>query len=387
MRTDELQHFDFSGIIELLDCGLDLILQDVGESVFLRKLREVTGADGAMLIRWLTSDPGKQLLSANGNCSNLPAALPDWLLEQTARTVMDADTGPPCLLDALNGTTDFDDVAAYVSDPTVMGALLDNGQSHTVLVLLRDQRHWQSPERAAYRQLAALIRKSILIHKRITRIRNNALVANAIFNSSPRGMIALTDDGTIAIANSAASAALEAGDAMRIRDGKLHFDDKAAGDAFAELLNRSSDLPQPDANGFVWHHALARADGARPFQLSVTVTRLPGWSRGDALADNLLVMYVTDPDGIPVPTQDQLRALYGLTPAQAQLAIALWGGTSIRDAAADLSISINTARSHLRAIYEKLGVDNHAEMMAILATTISRLGPADTFVGHHVTLE
>ena len=85
------------------------------------------------------------------------------------------------------------------------------------------------------------------------------------------------------------------------------------------------------------------------------------------------MVFVNDPDTFTEPTMEQLREFFKFTEAQSRLALALWGGTGIKEAAETLSISINTARTHLRSIYSKVGVENHAELMAVLTTTMGRL--------------
>ncbi|MBB6308806.1 helix-turn-helix transcriptional regulator [Xanthobacter tagetidis] len=56
----------------------------------------------------------------------------------------------------------------------------------------------------------------------------------------------------------------------------------------------------------------------------------------------------------------------GLTPAEAKLAEALGQGGALRDVAAAGGISYETARSHLRAIFGKLGISRQGELVAIV---------------------
>ena len=58
-----------------------------------------------------------------------------------------------------------------------------------------------------------------------------------------------------------------------------------------------------------------------------------------------------------------LEHLYGLTGAEARLAAELFLGGTLSESAARLGVSPNTAKSQLRAIYEKLGVSSKAALM------------------------
>jgi DNA-binding CsgD family transcriptional regulator len=50
--------------------------------------------------------------------------------------------------------------------------------------------------------------------------------------------------------------------------------------------------------------------------------------------------------------------------------MAMLDGKDIAKSAATLHLSVNTVRSHLRGIYGKLGVNNQAELLRVLATTM-----------------
>jgi len=122
------------------------------------------------------------------------------------------------------------------------------------------------------------------------------------------------------------------------------------------------------------HYLLNRTDGEGVIQLTMHVMRLPNWHLESQPSNLVILVYLTDPQDIEEPSIDSLKNIYGFTDAQARVAVALWGGTSIQDAAKSLSISVNTARTHLRAIYQKTGVNNHAELMATMTGTLDRLG-------------
>ena len=55
-----------------------------------------------------------------------------------------------------------------------------------------------------------------------------------------------------------------------------------------------------------------------------------------------------------------LVGMYGFTNCESQLAALLARGTNLSDAAAQLGVSINTVKTHLRGIYEKMGTNKQA---------------------------
>jgi DNA-binding CsgD family transcriptional regulator len=67
---------------------------------------------------------------------------------------------------------------------------------------------------------------------------------------------------------------------------------------------------------------------------------------------------------------DLLRCHFGLTPAEARLALHLVAGETLRSAEAKLSITYETARTHLKNIFNKTGTCRQAELVVVLVTAL-----------------
>ena len=63
-----------------------------------------------------------------------------------------------------------------------------------------------------------------------------------------------------------------------------------------------------------------------------------------------------------------LKSIYGLTEMEARLASALSGGHSVQSAAALLNIQQATARSHLKHVFRKLGVNRQQDLVRLLTS-------------------
>jgi DNA-binding CsgD family transcriptional regulator len=70
----------------------------------------------------------------------------------------------------------------------------------------------------------------------------------------------------------------------------------------------------------------------------------------------------------PTPTE-RLRQLYGLTPSEARLAVALTDGETLKSAAERFGISLNTARDQLKSLFRKTNVDRQSGL--VLAVRLS----------------
>jgi len=67
---------------------------------------------------------------------------------------------------------------------------------------------------------------------------------------------------------------------------------------------------------------------------------------------------------------DQLVDLFGLLPSEARLAWSIAQGQSIAEAAADLGLSVETARNYSKKIYAKTGAGRQAELVRIILTSV-----------------
>ena len=71
---------------------------------------------------------------------------------------------------------------------------------------------------------------------------------------------------------------------------------------------------------------------------------------------------------------DLLQCHFGLTPAEARLALHLVAGETLRSAAVKLSISYETARTCLKIIFGKTGTCRQAELVIVILTALPDCG-------------
>ena len=91
--------------------------------------------------------------------------------------------------------------------------------------------------------------------------------------------------------------------------------------------------------------------------------------------DVVVVLYLFDSTLDRVVSHDILMRLYGLTKTEAKLVQLLVGGSTLDSAAQTLDISVNTARTHLKHVFHKTGINRQAELVHRIET-----GPAALLV-------
>jgi DNA-binding CsgD family transcriptional regulator len=70
---------------------------------------------------------------------------------------------------------------------------------------------------------------------------------------------------------------------------------------------------------------------------------------------------------------DLLRCRFGLTPAEAKLALQLVAGETLRAAAVKLNITYETARTELKNIFNKTETCRQAELVIVIVTALPHL--------------
>jgi pimeloyl-ACP methyl ester carboxylesterase/DNA-binding CsgD family transcriptional regulator len=120
------------------------------------------------------------------------------------------------------------------------------------------------------------------------------------------------------------------------------------------------------------------ADEAPHFAYVVAAQDLPiglaaGLERASGAADGALAIIFP-----AVEATDRLwanlRESFGLTPAETRLAARLKDGLTLKEASADLGVTINTVRNQLRAIFDKVGLSRQSDLIRALTQLSSLAG-------------
>src|SRR5262249_17735737 len=87
-----------------------------------------------------------------------------------------------------------------------------------------------------------------------------------------------------------------------------------------------------------------------------------------SLPDAAVLLFIIDPAnraGIPLPW---VMDGYGLTPAEARVALAASSGLTVPETAYQLGLSRNTIKTHLRKVFAKTGTSRQTELARLMAS-------------------
>lgn len=78
------------------------------------------------------------------------------------------------------------------------------------------------------------------------------------------------------------------------------------------------------------------------------------------------LVVIVDPEQQPEPPADLLRRLYGLTNAEAAVALRLLRGEGLKPISDEMALSIATIKTHLQHIFDKTDTHRQAELVRCL---------------------
>jgi len=167
--------------------------------------------------------------------------------------------------------------------------------------------------------------------------------------------------GRVSFANPLAQRLTGPGCEFRLVDGCLTASDRAASARLARLIGSATASDVGDRGGTL---AIVRAGGP---PLEATIAPLPRRADGVFADAPLAMIWITDPNIVPRGVADRIRDLYGLTPAETRLGVALLDGSSPREVAAALGIGFQTVRNQLQALYGKTQTNRQSALVLLLA--------------------
>jgi DNA-binding CsgD family transcriptional regulator len=224
----------------------------------------------------------------------------------------------------------------------------------------------------AFGELIPHVKQAVTISEHLARVDLVNRIAFEALDGLSIGILLVDERAWLIHANATARRIIDMEDGISLQNGMLTLnatDENAAlrravWDAVGKA--RTGHIPPGEAI------AVSRRSGSEPFPALVATLWGNHLRYGLGRLDKpLAVVFVTIPEEPQEAPAELLRRLFGLTLAEARLCERLVLGRSVEAAAKDLSIATDTARVHLKRVFDKTGVSRQAELVAkILATPV-----------------
>ncbi len=127
---------------------------------------------------------------------------------------------------------------------------------------------------------------------------------------------------------------------------------------FDKTLSEALDAQAPVSSVTV----LSSMDGRRAVVRATPVQRALGF----VFVGNHAMVWLRAFDADVLPTKEVVARIFGLTPAECQLAIALCSGDPLAVVAEKAGVTLHTARDRLKSVFAKTGTNRQAELVLLL---------------------
>ncbi|TXS95494.1 helix-turn-helix transcriptional regulator [Parahaliea maris] len=355
----------------------------------LPRLREVFGAQVASLVLRppAEDDRGLILNSVRDSAGNNLADPNDWEVSAYREQffALDPFINLPLnkvvtLQDMLDGEElENSDYYRHYLQPVDLFHILgiDTAEPGGMVARLRFSRRRQDgaferADRTLLESITPHLQRAIHIYARLSRTTTERdLYAGAVDQLSVATVI-LDETGRILNTNALAKALLEERNGLFMKEQHLQIGGRDLNRRLQEALTTVIRAQQRGEASVVRALRVPRENGHQDLGLVIRPIASSEW--GEAQASPCAAVFISDPDLRESASQQTLGELFGLTPAEANLAILLSRGLSLAEVSDSQNVSQHTARAQLKSIFAKTGVSRQAELVRLVLKSVASLG-------------
>lgn len=245
---------------------------------------------------------------------------------------------------------------------------------HTIVGVHRHHRGagFNDGELRLLQSLAPHVRRAVRMGRTLGRERLRAVSAEQALESLNIASFLLADGNRMLYANNAGERLLREQKVLRVCSGQLVPACRRDQSGFAAIVERVSHGESGGRSAAL----RLRATPDETTHLVATVMPAPVTLPAHPGPRPSVALYVADLDDLGLQRPDTLSQLYGLTPAEARLAVGLGRGSELGELSEAWQVSRETLRTQLKAVFAKTGVRRQSELVRLLAGTPWKLDPS-----------
>ncbi len=220
-------------------------------------------------------------------------------------------------------------------------------------------------EVALFETLAPHVTRALQLHRQMSLLKMERDAANQTVGALGMGLILVARSGKLFFANPAAERLLRQGDAIAADRGSLRANGAARTAALLALIDQAVDIA---AGRGAAHGEVLRLERAGGAPVAVLVCPLRPSDRVFGAGQPAALVLVNDPDSGGAVSPASLVTLYGLTAAEAALAVALLEGERLADFAERRGVALATVKTQLQHVFAKIGRNRQSDLIRDLMT-------------------
>jgi DNA-binding CsgD family transcriptional regulator len=318
-------------------------------------LAQITATDGR--------DP-KLLQEYNDHYFGLNFILPRLLPASPGRILSSADVCDDN--DVLNSEF-YQDFLRRLGVFYLLGCVISSTPtSSAFLTLARSREHgpWTSTEKRTLASLMPHLQRAARFSAGFATMRQER---DDVLNRLLMGVIVLGESGKVEFSNQSADIILKTNDGLCCSSNRVSAANPSQAAQLRALISGAQLTASRKSMVGGGSMSLTRSSAGRPLSILVA----PMMTNGASLLSQSprVVLFITDPDSVYPTNLERLAGMFDLTPAESRMTDQLLQGKSLGDAAEELHITSQTARTHLKRIFGKTDTNRQSELMRVLLSS------------------
>jgi DNA-binding CsgD family transcriptional regulator/PAS domain-containing protein len=176
---------------------------------------------------------------------------------------------------------------------------------------------------------------------------------------TPVAVAIVTDSGKLLERNGEFARMLDAGDGIRLVGGDIQATDEMDRPALRGAVEL---MAAPTARTGRRILRLGRTGGETPLAVIVSKAPFSPQKMEAGAVRGLACLAIVDPGRQSTPATEVLMELFGLTQAEARVALQIGAGKSINETAGEFGVKVGTVRSQVTSIFAKTGLNRQQEV-------------------------
>lgn len=215
---------------------------------------------------------------------------------------------------------------------------------------------------AFLRAIAPHLQTALALRRRFLALESRVSDLETALDQLPTAFVLIDAEGKPLFANRAARLLCEQRDGLHLSTARLSVQIPTENARLREIISKAISAGSSKNKEYGGAALVSRAD-KRPLH----VLAAPFISQNSAAPKGAVaVVFISDPDQKSALPTEVLSGLYGLTPAEARLALILLDGKPLTEIAEMVGVGHETVRSQIKSVMHKTGTRRQGELIRLL---------------------
>ena len=209
------------------------------------------------------------------------------------------------------------------------------------------------------------IRRSLNLYNKLQMAGAQTVFLETAIDTLATALVLLNQNGEVAFLNATAARLTRRCRELCVRRDKLYATRHADTLQLERLIKKATGANGGRPLGGVV--AIQRTLGKQPLQ--VTAAPLPRDNRTTLASDRraVAVLMIHDPNEQTYVPQETIGTMFGLTPAEARLLLALSHGQTLKQYSDEQRVTRDTARTHLKSVFAKTRTSKQSDLVRLMS--------------------